>query len=426
MNVNIRGTVTCVGTLAAVVSMCGSHAEEPAADRFLQDRFAIGFWVDPPADERMAERYAEIADANFTLIIGGFGATTRAHVERQLALCEQHDLRAVVITNNAVPEEYGSLPDSPACWGYLLQDEPSAGEFAPLREKADAIRETQPGKFAFVNLLPQYVTPERLEAKDYDDYVRRYCEEVQPAVLCMDHYPLFTPGADGRDAYCENLAYMHKYSLQFGIPFWNFFNIMPYGPHTDPSEAQVRWQVYTSLAYGAKGVLYFCYYTPVSHEFPKGGAIIARDGTKTRHWYQARRINEQLKNMGPTLMRLTSTGVYRVKTGDKAAAVLSGTPIRDLSRADHDPEHDYLVGVFTHEDGRRAVLLNNYRFDYTAWPTVAFDADPAEVAEIDKWSGQEVPVRDDSPEMEGVQLSLDAGEGRLFLLGAPDEASGTK
>jgi len=37
---------------------------------------------------------------------------------------------------------------------------------------------------------------------------------------------------------------------------------------------------------------------------------------------------------------------------------------------------------------------------------------------VDKTSGNEITVRDDSPEMPGTQISLDAGEGRLFLLPA--------
>ena len=32
---------------------------------------------------------------------------------------------------------------------------------------------------------------------------------------------------------------------------------MVFGGKRDPTEAQIRWQVFTSLAYGAKGVLYF-------------------------------------------------------------------------------------------------------------------------------------------------------------------------
>jgi hypothetical protein len=36
-----------------------------------------------------------------------------------------------------------------------------------------------------------------------------------------------------------------------------------------------------------------------------------------------------------------------------------------------------------------------------------------------KETGQEIPVIDDSPDMEGLQLSFDAGEGRLFLISTP-------
>jgi hypothetical protein len=57
--------------------------------------------------------------------------------------------------------------------------------------------------------------------------------------------------------------------------FWNFFNAMPFGGHSDPSEAQIRWQIFTSLAYGAKGVLYFCYFSPAGHgTFARGGGVI--------------------------------------------------------------------------------------------------------------------------------------------------------
>ena len=62
------------------------------------------------------------------------------------------------------------------------------------------------------------------------------------------------------------------------------------------------------------------------------------------------------------------------------------------------------------------MLLNNYRFAYTAWPTVVFDANSATVTEVDQKTGQEVPVIDDSPAIEGLQLSLDSGGGRLFIL----------
>jgi hypothetical protein len=62
------------------------------------------------------------------------------------------------------------------------------------------------------------------------------------------------------------------------------------------------------------------------------------------------------------------------------------------------------------------VLLQNYHFAYSAWPTVAFKADSAQVLEVSPKTGKTAPVLDDSPDLPGLQLSLDAGEGRLFLL----------
>ncbi len=386
-------------------------------ERFVQDRFAIGFWVDPPMDERADERYRGIAEANFTLVLGGFGANTPAKARRQLELCEKYGLKALVISRGAEPAD---LPAGPACWGYKLKDEPNASAFADLRRRADAIRAAHPGKLVFVNLYPDYASPKQLGTDTYDEHVARFIEVYDPKVLCMDHYPGFRPGRDGRDRYCGNLETMRIHSLKAGIPFWNFFNIMPYGKHTDPTEAQVRWQINASLTYGAKGVLYFCYYTPNGREFPKGGAIVGRDDRRTQHWYQARRINAGLKNLGPTLMQLTSLGVRRVtQTTKEISTALEDSPIERLSRAEHDPELDLLVGTFRHRDGRRAILLMNYRFAYASWPTVAFAGDLAEIREVSRRTGKEMPVADDSPAMDGLQLALGAGDARLFLLPRP-------
>ena len=381
-----------------------------AQERFQQDRFAIGFWVDPPMDDRADERYAEIAEANFTLVIGGFGARTPEQVRRQLELCEKYDLKAVVATNGLTPDAY---PESPACWGYSVVDEPNASRFPELAQRIAQIRAARPGRFGYINLFPNYANAAQLGNETYDQHVSSFMEIVNPDVLSMDHYPILHPGSDSRKSYCDNLAVMREYALKYDVPFWNFFNSMPYGPHMDLTEGGLRWQIFTSLAYGAKGVLYFCYYTPGGGEFPRGGAIIRQDDRRTRHWYQAQRINATLKHFGPTLMSLTSEKVVRIPQEGNAPELLAGTPIRNIT-----PTHpgEFMVGVFRHEDGRRAVLLNNYEYRYTAWTTVEFDAAVEEVLEVCPLTGQIAPVIDESPAMEGLQVSLDAGDGRLFLL----------
>jgi hypothetical protein len=375
---------------------------------FIQDRFAIGFWVDPPADENMDQHYADIAAANFTMVVGGFGAKTPETVAKQIDLCEKYDLKAVVDRARLTPAE---LPESPAVWGYRIHDEPYLKDFPGLRDIVADMREARPGRLSYINLFPNYASEQMLGTKTYDEHVRRFVEEVGVDVLSMDHYPKFVPDDDSRSGYyCSNLEVMRKYSLRQGIPFWNFFNAMPFADRYDPTEAQLRWQIYSSIAFGAKGVLYFCYWTPLGPVFSKGGAIITAEGRKTRHYEQAKRINHGIKSMGPTLMELTSTGVYHIEPGDDPSQVLKETPIVSLT------EGDYLVGVFEHSDGRRAVLLNNQSFSHTAWPTVEFDVPVEQVREVCKETGQEIPPVDDSPIMDGLQVSLDSGEGRLFLL----------
>ncbi|MGI8907512.1 MAG: hypothetical protein ACR2IE_13600 [Candidatus Sumerlaeaceae bacterium] len=402
--------------LFAASALHGQEITTTSAARFQQDKFAIGFWVDPPADDKMEQRYREIADANFTLVVGGFGAERQ--ITRQLELCEQFGMKALV----AVPgkDVAKSAPDHPALWGYLWNDEPSAADFPKLTSDVLQIRSLRPGKLTFINLLPNYAPAHALGTATYEEHVRRFVNEVKPDVLSMDHYPQFLPDRkrDMRQSYLDCVGVLRTESLRAGIPYWNFFNTMPYGPHTDPTEGQLRWQIFATLAHGAKGVLWFCYYTPGGHEFPKGGAIIGRDDKPTRHYDQARRINAELKNLGPTLMKLTSTRVAHVVRPEKGETVettapLLGGPIVSISG---QPKPDCLVGEFTHADGRRAALLMNYDFAYTSWPTVEFSAPAASITEIDKATGQEIPLHDDSPALPGIQLSLDAGDGRLFLL----------
>ena len=408
----MRSEKATASSIVATIIALGSLGMDATAEpqRFVQDRFAIGFWVDPPADENMDRHYADIAAANFTMVIGGFGANNPERVRRQVKLCEKYDLKGVVDRGGLPPDQ---LPDSPAVWGYQIRDEPHLKDFPDLRQMVDAVRAARPGKLSFINLYPDYASGQMLGTETYDEHVSRFVKDVDVDVLSMDHYPLMKPSADTRYKYCRNLVVMRKYALRQGIPFWNFFNVMPFADRYDATEAQLRWQVYTSLAYGARGVMYFCYWTPRGSDFVKGGAIITLEGRKTRHYDQAKRINRAIKNLGPVLMQLTSTGVYRVGPDDEPGKLLARTPIRRLTAGD-----DYLIGVFRHADGRRAVLINNYSYTFTTWPTVAFDVPAEDVREVCRATGREIPAVDDSPAMEGLQVSLDSGEGRLFLLPA--------
>ena len=170
-------------------------------------------------------------------------------------------------------------------------------------------------------------------SKNYTEYVDRYVSTMMANstldVLCMDHYPTFeystaynwsmystapvaTRGilVESLPGYRANLGVMRAASLRVGVPFWNFFKAVQVGDvDSDPTEAQLRWQVFTSLAYGAKGVLYFCYNDDpcgrggILHQRAPAG-VNWRPGKsghvlgKGRHYSQASRINSVLKVFG--------------------------------------------------------------------------------------------------------------------------------
>ena len=121
--------------------------------RFVQDRIGIGLWSDPPLDQQADAHYASIAEANFSFVIGNFGASTPAGVAKQLSLGEKYGLK-IIVSTAGLP--HNQLPTNAACWGYYVADEPGPGAFAGLRQTADSLRAARPGKLAFINMLPDY------------------------------------------------------------------------------------------------------------------------------------------------------------------------------------------------------------------------------------------------------------------------------
>ena len=384
--------------VAALFVACAAHAEK----HFVQNEFAIGLWVAPPASNSY---YKDLAAANFNVVVGGNAALAKKYKVRTLA---------------AISGPVDKWPQNSAVWGYMVTDEPGAGGFPRLAKQCAEIRAKKPGAFGYINLLPNYAGPAAFGTSNYDAYIDQFITTVKPEVLSMDSYPLMRPDADTRFNYRENLEQFRKHSAAAGIPFWNYFYSMPFNDRMDPTEAQIRWQIYTSIGYGAKGVMYFCYFTPGkgakgAGEFPKGGAIITAEGLKTRHYDEARRINAELKNLGPTLMKLTSTGATLLHTVSKDQPP-AGSALKKLSAIPGDPPGDYLVGSFQQSNGTRAVLLMNDSYAQTGWVTLEFDGDPAKVMEISKTDGKAYPIVDDSPELKGLQISLGAGDGRLFVV----------
>ena len=254
-----------------------------AARPWVQDRFVISFWVDPVVPpSRFAAEYARIAAANFSTLIGGFGATTPDAVALQVAAADDVGLAAI-------PSACGGLcSNATGAWGVQIADEPRLPQFASLAPAVAAAKAS--GKAAFVNLLPNYAGPAELGAPDYGTYVRQWVATARPNVLSVDHYPGFHPDPRSNksaEGYIQNLLVLRDAALGAGypLPFWVFFGAMPYNVASDYdySYSEMSWQAMTAvripppphaaarrrrvpqLAIGAKGVMYFWCPPPPAH-----------------------------------------------------------------------------------------------------------------------------------------------------------------
>ena len=67
----------------------------------------------------------------------------------------------------------------------------------------------------------------------------------------------------------------------------NYFNTIPYQGHRDPSLGELCWQAFTSLAFGARGLLWFTYWDdPDGAHYGYGNSVITRravPGTYKKH-----------------------------------------------------------------------------------------------------------------------------------------------
>ena len=318
-----------------------------------------------------------------------------------------------------IAELVRALREHPGLYGYHLRDEPRFHVLPKLAEVANYIRSLDPYHLIYINHYP----PVRgFGSPTIEWFWRQYIRLVKPTMLSYDHYPV-TVGTDeevGRNRDLPNVFAQHKIIVKptffealdllrtlsncHGIPFWAFTCAVRHGAYPTPDEGHMRFQLFNSLAYGAKGLQYFTY----AHD----QAMVRPDGSTTETWEMARRINGEIHTLAPLLKRLTNIGTFH------HGMLWSGTrhlPTSDepLSvQVDGDPA---TIGFFLREDGLRYVMVVNTSPCDWARITLKVRVNDEKLYHVDPRDGV---IRELWPVNPAAQLvSLAPGEGRLFQIG---------
>jgi hypothetical protein len=250
---------------------------------------------------------------------------------------------------------------------------------------------------------------QNITALTFEDYVYKWAS-LKPDFLMYDHYP-FLENNQFSTTYYSDMEIIRRQALAQSVPFWTYIQSCGItGFMRAPNTAEMRYHVYTSLAYGAKGYSYFLYSTPSGDGFHSG--IILADGTKNTALYNgATSINGEVKKLGPVLKELTSIDVYHTGTLPASTTQLPTNFYWQVTNS-NDP---VIVGSFQDSNGRKYIMVVNRDFSNSRMISFTLSSKPSNVTEVSKSTGLEVNTNYNSST--GVLSSnFEAGEGRLYAL----------
>jgi hypothetical protein len=389
-------------TFAIFITLLTSRAFAADGTNF----FPIMAWNSAPNDSAVLKKMKEAG-----LTIAGFAAPST------LDACQAAGLKAIVSDPRASDYDWAKVDESrarenisnlvaqvgthPAVYGYYLRDEPSASMFIGLAKVANIFREASPGKWPYINLFPDYAEPWQLGTTNYSEYLERFAAICKPTIVSYDNYSLMDDGSV-RGNYWSNLESVREFGKKHGCEFWNIVLSVAHFNYRELNAADFRFQAYTTLAYGGRGISYFTYFAPQVGNYRM--APIDQFGNETANWTHLRNINLQILKLAPTLLQLRSNDVYHFGTIPKGG---KGPPAESLINAiDGDT---FLVGEFTHADGSRYVMVVNKDLAKSRRCSPQFRATPKQLRHVSAYTGQLTPF-------EGEYMWLAPGQGALLKL----------
>jgi hypothetical protein len=324
MELPLLAAVRLAAVVFAAVLLTGSQAADAPAKVWKIGTPVVAYWGGPgyPGAIPMSDAAAS------KLAAGGWNEAWCS--EKDLDVAQRHKLRGLLIEPRLLdpsalddPQKRAELDalilrvkKHPAMYAYHLTDEPGAARFPALGKLVAYLRERDPAHLAYINVFPIYANNAQLGTKGdtveaYAEHLRQYVEVVRPGLLSYDHYQ-FTNGGDNPQ-YFLNLAMIREQSLAAGVPFMNIVQASSWVPGSAaspsaprvPNGDEMRYLVYTTVAYGAQGISYYVYYYP-QHE----GGIVLADGTPTPLYDALKTLNREFVAIARELQPLKSLGVF--------------------------------------------------------------------------------------------------------------------
>jgi len=416
-----RSVAKWARTAVALLAIAVVLAVTPATGSAPRSAFATGFWCGPPLEQSTPDRFRQVRNAGFTFSMPPCGDGSGFTVAQNLQILDaaraagipvfvfdyrmQRALEDPAARAQLLDGIVRSYRSHPALGGYYVYDEVEPERVDATAAVVAGLRARDPQHPAYVSLFPDYYAA----IPNYGQYVSDFVRRVHPAAVIYDYYPFLADGSD-RTGFFTNLGTIRRVSLESSRPFWFFAQLTELPGLRRASESEKRWQALQALAYGARGLMFFTYWSGIGPGFPEPGVIDPRTGQPTGHYAEVRRVNEQVRAFGEQLASARSTGVFH--NGPLAPGTAtrpSRAPVYFPSRA------PITTGLFTSERYRYALLANrDYRAKVSTRVVLSFGARRPERFDIAhrRW----VAVRPIRARAHSVTIRLDLGRAAGALL----------
>jgi len=275
----------------------------------------------------------------------------------------------------------------PALYGIYLKDEPNTADFPGLAVAVRIMKELAPDILAYINLFPNYATPQQLGAETYDEHLSQYIGIVHPDVVSYDHYALMEGGLL-RDSYFANLESIRRLSNQNGLPFWNIVLSNAHFNYREPDPAGLRFQAYTTLAYGGKGLSYFTYFAPATGNYRC--APVDQFGNRTATWDYLRNVNLQLQALAPVVAGLKSVRVYH--QGEVPIGCSPAPADSLIKQVRGDEKTSFLIGELVDPEDTPWVMVVNKDCFRSTWFTLDLQQPGSKLEILSPYTGKLSPL----------------------------------
>lgn len=290
--------------------------------------YPIGFWNYAGIERQNAETVGDWTELGMTVAMSPFYYidSTPEYKAKMIAIldeCAKNNIKVIIrdartfftymeehgeeAYEKAFAEAYKDFGKHPAVMGFHVGDEPVASQMPYYIKAINIQKKIAPELSPYFNLLPLHDGGLAWAGYDFntvEEMIDYICKNCLAQIIAIDHYAQLRD-EEGINNYFDLLNTYHKAAVKHNIPMYMTDLSVPHFKYRKPTVDDIRWQLNTSFAHGANGVLWFFIYS-LSKESNYREAPVNDFGEKTQLYrdisYENRRFHRFFDKVAPGMV----------------------------------------------------------------------------------------------------------------------------